>query len=384
MDTGGLFASAAGLAAGWGVTWHLWSMVIPWINAWIRAFADIIFDVFIRTMRIRSRAISDSQKILINRYLITCGLSESRGQMHKYNLAEAGWCIDWSIPAYITLKTSTVKLSEIHEIKLYTLRIFGDVFNPWFERVTAKSNSKISISQAANNGVDIAAIATQNIVPRSFANTPCEQSVVERLRYLFKAYMNPSAAEVRLGVPNTLTVLLYGPPGTGKSTLIRAMACEFKHLILNCNLATLKTELMSRMVSSMKRNTIFLFEDIDAQFETVERNKDPEKGVNMSTFLNFLNGSITAKRQFVIITTNYPERLDSRIMRSERVNAAIEIRTTEETIAQMYNIYFDEACPVWIAKEAIARKMTTADFQSMLRRCKVADAVACEMKQKSE
>lgn len=124
-----------------------------------------------------------------------------------------------------------------------------------------------------------------------------------------------------LGVPHRRGLLLYGPPGNGKTSLIRrigSMIPDVPGLVLRAS-ASFDSDDLEAVV---KRWTglapaILVIEDLDWLL----------KAVNISTFLNTLDGiSSAADGLLLIATTNHPEQLDPAINnRPGRFDVSIEI-----------------------------------------------------------
>jgi hypothetical protein len=128
-----------------------------------------------------------------------------------------------------------------------------------------------------------------------------------------------------LGVPHRRGMLLYGPPGNGKTSLIRwigSLIPDVPGLVLRASAAFDSDDLEA----VIKRWTniapaILVIEDLDWLL----------KAVNLSTFLNTLDGiSNSADGLLLIATTNHPERLDPAINnRPGRFDVTIEIGNPE-------------------------------------------------------
>ncbi len=184
------------------------------------------------------------------------------------------------------------------------------------------------------------------------------------------------------GIPYHLGLLLYGTPGCGKTSTIKVIAQRTGYSIIVINLNRIKSsrELESIFYSSMinkkvipNNKRIYVFEDIDClssvvlersavNSETSSVNDDAEnadnsimklasaivgaqKGevvgpllkedndkLNLSCLLNLLDGIIETPGRIVIMTSNYPERLDKALIRAGRIDISIELKKASRSI----------------------------------------------------
>lgn len=127
-----------------------------------------------------------------------------------------------------------------------------------------------------------------------------------------------------LGAPWHRGYLFYGPPGTGKTSMARAVACHFNMNLYYLSLAGLQGDSrLLQMVSSVSPRSILLIEDIDTVSAATDRQSDAEY-VTMSGLLNALDGVATPEGLITILSSNYPEKLDSALVREGRVDMKVE------------------------------------------------------------
>ena len=182
------------------------------------------------------------------------------------------------------------------------------------------------------------------------------------------------------GIPYKKSFLFYGPPGTGKSSMIKAMSFELQRHIHYLNLSLIKNdqELQNLMSKINYKETILVIEDIDAQasvvhkrFKTVQeeeqklesnqnqfqnqnqlqtqlqpiqidtttlvalssimnkqnnneiKKEEPTNKLTLSGILNQIDGVHNNHGMILIMTTNYPEKLDEALIRDGRVDERI-------------------------------------------------------------
>jgi len=232
---------------------------------------------------------------------------------------------------------------------------------------------------------------------KSFSNVfyPEKDDVVKRLDF-FAA--NKDWYKKR-GIPYTMGFLFYGAPGCGKTSTIKAMANHTQRHIVSVPLNKIKTakELLN-VFYNVKMNykeiplhqRLYVLEDIDAaDLKDVvgERSKgddgekkegseggekeDTDSGIDMNllqllkssatmgpldkwksskltlaTLLEVLDGVMEMDGRMLVITTNYPERLDKALIRPGRIDMKVKFGPcTAENVLQMYQHYFETEIP---------------------------------------
>jgi mitochondrial chaperone BCS1 len=207
------------------------------------------------------------------------------------------------------------------------------------------------------------------------------------------------------GIPYRRGYLLHGPPGTGKSSLSFALAGVFGLDIYCMSLSekTLSEEDLILLFNSLPKRCIVLLEDIDSagvvtkretekadeekaqkkakEKEEKDKDKDGEKkddsettasmivkevakavksandsgdrpsggrsggntdmGITMSGLLNAIDGVASSEGRVLIMTTNYPEKLDDALIRPGRVDMKVDFtlatkHQTRELFIRMY------------------------------------------------
>lgn len=179
----------------------------------------------------------------------------------------------------------------------------------------------------------------------------------------------------RLGLPQTLGILLYGKPGTGKSSIITAVANEFKANIFYAKLhrdtdLSEIAETLQTLPTSVKSYPIFLaLEDIDScPIFTERKDSDTEalKTTPLSEALRMLDGQDMPPNTIIFATTNHVDRLDPAVKRAGRFDLKIEIGPADREIATNMVKYIDEE-QIAILDE-IEFPITQAELQAKLIR----------------
>ncbi len=157
----------------------------------------------------------------------------------------------------------------------------------------------------------------------------------DQMTEIFEKFLNEDDY-VKRQRPHKETILLYGPPGTGKTNLASHLAAKY-----NMDLVTLSPDQITLTSFSTKSwearyfkgNTIFLVEDIDSNkafltghvqedkivVNTGEDSSSASKGT-LSDMLNALDGAVPLNHCIVILSTNYPQKIQESIYRDGRVD----------------------------------------------------------------
>ena len=211
-----------------------------------------------------------------------------------------------------------------------------------------------------------------------------KELIYERLNFFMK---NPEWYEKR-GIPYKYGLMLYGEPGCGKTSLIKAIANFTKRHIISINLNKIKTKRHLEMIFNnlsindkkiSNNNRIYVIEDIDCNgleylteredsYTEKEKEKDKNKEntpenvianaiitsskqynklkhdeINLSNLLEILDGILEMYGRILIITTNYPEKMDKALVRPGRIDLKIEfkkcsVKNIKDIFSNFYNI----------------------------------------------
>lgn len=220
------------------------------------------------------------------------------------------------------------------------------------------------------------------------------------------------------GLPYTLGLLLYGEPGCGKTSTIKAIAKRTGRHVFNINFASIRTKAQlkelfySTRVSTTNdpyaRSTkdlnipinkrLYVIEDVDCldgeNGDVLKRRSDSDDAaaekkpsddprdavmkrmeeekkalaLDLSTILNVLDGTLETPGRIVIFTSNFPEKLDSALVRPGRVDLLIHYeRATVDVIQRMYCCFYNK--PTFPANTALPdRKWTPAEVAQIFFR----------------
>ncbi len=172
----------------------------------------------------------------------------------------------------------------------------------------------------------------------------------------------------RYGYLHRRGYLLYGPQGSGKSSVVHQVVhriIKAGHVAVFCEHPGVLTRTMElfRKIEP-ERPLVCMFEDIDA---IIELHGDSE-------LLQWLDGSHQINKVINIATTNYPERLDRRIVsRPRRFDRIIKI---EAPVAHIRQEYLSKKLPELHGPE-LARWVELTDGLSFAALAELVISVAC-------
>jgi hypothetical protein len=240
---------------------------------------------------------------------------------------------------------------------------------------------------------------------RSFENVFFEDRKHVRTRTKF--FLENRGWYDKKGIPYTLGFLFHGPPGCGKTSTVKAIANEGRRHIINIQLSEIKTKTQLQHLFfndeihvyngvNTEKYTIpvserlYVIEDIDAMGDTVlrrewkkpepvkpkteedawlTREKETEKEtLDLSFLLNLLDGTLEANGRILIITTNFPERIDKALIRPGRVDMIVHFDNCSRAVLQeMVTAFYD--CPITLPADVeLDGKWTPAEVNQILFR----------------
>jgi hypothetical protein len=130
-------------------------------------------------------------------------------------------------------------------------------------------------------------------------------------------------------------MLLHGLPGGGKTVIVKQIMTRLIESGGICFYCDSSPSLITRGLDFFRaiepeRPVVIVFEDVDAII----------RSYGESDLLSFLDGEDTHENLLVLATTNYPERLDPRIIcRPRRFDRVIEIGLPDMDVRRQYFIY---------------------------------------------
>jgi hypothetical protein len=262
-------------------------------------------------------------------------------------------------------------------------------------------NSKAKSTQNPLPTTHLVYTKAKFVTSRTFDNVFFQQK--KQVRHRTKFFLEHREWYERKGIPYTLGFLYHGPPGTGKTSTIKAIANEGRRHIINIQLSEIKTKQQLQHLffndeihvyngTNLERYTIpvserlYVIEDIDAMGDTVlkrewkkptvTKKEEPEPfmhreeekdTLDLSFLLNLLDGTLEANGRILIITTNFPERIDKALIRPGRIDMIVHFqKCTLEVVNEMVTSFYDKE--IVLTDTTLDGKWTPAEVNQILFR----------------
>jgi hypothetical protein len=149
------------------------------------------------------------------------------------------------------------------------------------------------------------------------------------LKSLVENFLSSKEFYLQNRIPWKRGVLLYGPPGNGKTSIIRTvMSCyNFKPITIVSD-ANVEAVREAFAYAEEQSPALLYFEDLDSLFE---------RGVDVSSFLNLMDGISARNGLLVIATANDVRKLKANITdRPSRFDRKFEIDVPNAEMAHIY------------------------------------------------
>ena len=189
---------------------------------------------------------------------------------------------------------------------------------------------------------------------------------VDELKERLDLFINHPDWYMERGIPHSLGIMLHGVPGAGKTSTIKAIAKDTHRHIFNLSLRPYTSQ---RQLTNLFFNEtvvvygndgnkqtlkiplnrrVYVIEDIDCLTDVVmdrgltggKVTKDGD-AVTLSFLLNLLDGVLETPGRILVITSNFPEKLDKALVRPGRIDVTIDFQNASRAfILDMINKFY--------------------------------------------
>ena len=162
---------------------------------------------------------------------------------------------------------------------------------------------------------------------RKISSVILDETLLRDLVKEIQQFVQPStqAFYTEIQEPYHFNMLFYGVPGTGKTSLITALATEFRRQIHRISPKLFRQSAEAargfREEISGIQNAIVVIDEADLIIKNRKEEMSEEEEATLHTLLNYLDD--VGDGNIVILCTNHPDRLDPAIQRSGRINLKI-------------------------------------------------------------
>jgi len=224
---------------------------------------------------------------------------------------------------------------------------------------------------------------------KSFANIYGNH--VNEMKERLDLFINHPEWYIERGIPHSLGILLHGVPGGGKTSTIKAISKDTNRHIFNLSLREYTTQQQLTnlffndsvvVMSEGNKQTlkiplnkrVYVIEDIDCLTDVVldrelypQKNKADSGAITLSFLLNLLDGVLETPGRILVITSNYPERLDKAFIRPGRIDVKIEFTYTDRAfILDMVNKFYSNTFNIDVIPEEVDNIFTPAEIMECM------------------
>jgi len=180
----------------------------------------------------------------------------------------------------------------------------------------------------------------------SFDDIAGHKKVKDKLKEMVTFMKNPKKIK-SLGIDIPKGILFYGPPGTGKTMLAKAVANEASlPFVATTGSDLLNLETIDKIFDIAREYapSIVFIDEFDAIGSRENKNG---REIFINKLLSKIDGFSDEEDIFIIAATNYPQNIDSALLRSGRIDIKVEIKSLDKEarkyfIQTMLNSYKTE------------------------------------------
>ncbi len=329
-------------------------------NCDVLSILSYIYDILSKNSNIEGECISNIQKTENNDFE---NKKQENNYFHKIIPANGTYKLD-----DITINISDYNLNNETATIKYKLEFFV------VKKVILSSYSKSNIIKFVENTINIKDKEHKNLFKNIF-NNKLEKKKFSYYDWIFDTAIPKRSFDslflkenhekeikkhilefvdnktykdyLKHGIPYKINILLHGSPGVGKTSLIHAIATLCNASICNLNInSDLSENEMIRAInaaSNIDKTSILVIEDIDCIFADRKSGDTMRNKITLNGLLNSLDGFNNPEGLIVIITTNFPDKLDEALVRSGRIDMEIELTNLDKYQAKnMFLSFFND------------------------------------------
>jgi ATP-dependent 26S proteasome regulatory subunit len=214
---------------------------------------------------------------------------------------------------------------------------------------------------------------------------------VNELKERLDLFINHPEWYTERGIPYSLGIMFHGIPGAGKTSTIKAIAKDTHRHIFNLSLRPFTSQRQltnlffsetvviyghdgNKMTLKIPLNRrVYVIEDIDCLTDVViDRAITGDKAVEgdavtLSFLLNLLDGVLETPGRILIITSNFPEKLDKAFVRPGRIDVKVKFMHAElDLILEMVNKFYSISYGLDMIPECLDSIFTPAEIMESL------------------
>jgi len=215
---------------------------------------------------------------------------------------------------------------------------------------------------------------------------------VDELRERLNVFINHPEWYEERGIPHTLGIMLHGIPGAGKTSTIKAIAKDTGRHIFNLalrpyttckqltnlfydeNVAVMAADGTSVNYRIPLNKRIYVIEDIDCLTDVVldrstshSKKQNHNEVLSLSYLLNLLDGVLETPGRILVITSNFPERIDKALIRPGRIDVKVEFRRADKQfILDMLNHFYECDKTLGDVPATVSDKFTPAEVMETM------------------
>ena len=258
---------------------------------------------------------------------------------------------------------------DVKNLKIFCLHLVENS-KKYKKNIVMKFNNFLS-------GSDYSLDIKKKKYERNFKNVFVSADIKRKINDMILSFKDSNEFFSKHSIPRHTGLLLYGEPGTGKSSLVQAICTEFRiqplylseiDLFSSGTIQTLKERVLD--LSFLNITTAIIIEDVDIY--NVFRNRsysekdDSKMDLNMSTWLNLMDGADCLDNVIWLFTTNKLDVIDKALCRPGRIDYLINVSYTESEAFDEYLMFmFNNHLPEnRVVKEKINLAQVNVDVRN--------------------